>query len=144
MSTPDVRQALVELERIAIGAVYHVGAANYAEREREALQWVRKAADAARAALAEQPASVAEGTIVLPSGHRVVIADAREDIAHVLQYWLDHNKRQADEDGRAVTRATHVVPTEWPDRGTLENWIAVLRAQGPSLAAAPKPEVTKL
>lgn len=94
-------------------------------------------------ALAEQPASVAEGTIVLPSGHRVVIADAREDIAHVLQYWLDHNKRQADKDGRAVTRATHVAPTEWPDRGTLENWIAVLRAQGPALAAAPKPEDTK-
>lgn len=56
-----VRTALAELERVAIGAVYHVGAANYAEREREALQWVRKAADAARAALAEQPASAPEG-----------------------------------------------------------------------------------
>ena len=66
--------------------------------------------------------------LTLPGGQRVVKADARKDIAHVLQYWLDSNARQADAEGRAVTPATHVIPTEWPDRGTLANWIAVLRA----------------
>ena len=66
--------------------------------------------------------------LTLPSGQRVVAADARKDIAHVLQYWLDNNERQAAAEGRAITPATHVMPTEWPDRGTLANWIAVLRA----------------
>jgi hypothetical protein len=55
-------------------------------------------------------------------------ADARKDIARVLKYWLDNNERQAAAEGRAITPATHVMPTEWPDRGTLANWIAVLRA----------------
>ena len=66
--------------------------------------------------------------LTLPSGQRVVAADARKDIAHVLQYWLDNNERQAAAEGRPITPATHVMPTEWPDRGTLANWIAVLRA----------------
>ncbi len=69
-----------------------------------------------------------DSDLTLPSGARVVTADARKEIAHVLQYWLDNNKRQAEAEGRAVTPATHVIPTEWPDRGTLANWIAVLRA----------------
>lgn len=66
--------------------------------------------------------------LTLPSGSRVVTSDARKEIANVLQYWLDNNTRQAEADGLAVTPATHVIPTEWPDRGTLANWIAVLGA----------------
>ncbi len=42
-----IREQVKRLESEALRAVYYVGAANYREREYEALQWVRAAAEAA-------------------------------------------------------------------------------------------------
>ena len=53
---PAVREALETLYAAALNAVGHVGASNYAERERKAKQWVRDAYAQALAALSgEQP-----------------------------------------------------------------------------------------
>lgn len=46
-----VLDLLTDIEDKALDAVSHVGAANYAEREREARQWVRDAVQAARVAI---------------------------------------------------------------------------------------------
>jgi hypothetical protein len=66
--------------------------------------------------------------ITLPSSEQVDVAAAREAIADTLQYWLDDNKRGLEREGIDVVRQSYVIPPEWPSRGTLENWIAVLRA----------------
>jgi hypothetical protein len=49
-------------------------------------------------------------------------------VATTLQYWLDyqalHNPTELLNDDRHI-----VSPPSWPSRGTLKNWIAVLRQQ---------------
>lgn len=54
MSSPtieDIKVLVWEMRETAVSAVEHVAFSNYVEREREALRWVREAADKLEIAL---------------------------------------------------------------------------------------------
>ena len=65
--------------------------------------------------------------IKLPSGQFVNKIDSRRIIADCLQWWLDYHARTAGT-GSHLQPSDKVIAPEWPDRGTLENWVYVLRA----------------
>lgn len=49
-------------------------------------------------------------------------------IAATLDYWLKSQKLQRDKESIATNDGTHVItPPSWPTRGTLKEWIKVLR-----------------
>jgi hypothetical protein len=51
------------------------------------------------------------------------------EIALTLEYWLQSQKLQRDKEHIATSDDTHIisVPSSWPTRGTLKEWIKVLR-----------------
>lgn len=56
--------------------------------------------------------------------------DKLNEIANILQYWLDHQKAQRDLLSITTSDLTHLIqPPSWPTRGTLKEWIKILRGE---------------
>lgn len=58
--------------------------------------------------------------------------DKLNEIANILDYWLRSHKLERDKQHIPTNDDTHIhsVPSSWPTRGTLKEWVKVLRNVG--------------